>query len=135
MSKFGSRDVKVWRLGARIIDRTFLRSTLRLIQLSVLHHISTFNILLNEFVYNDFIEFLILINFNDYKYFITFKNDFIYYFKIYYIRYKSEIFVIFLRFKPYLKSHDYRIYRIRFDDENEYIINIFFEYLVQSKIK
>ena len=41
MSKFGSRDVKVWRLGTRIIDRTFLRNTLRLIQLSVLHLIST----------------------------------------------------------------------------------------------
>ena len=41
VSKFGSRDAKAWRLGARIISRTFLRNTLRLIQLSVLHHIST----------------------------------------------------------------------------------------------
>ena len=40
-------------------------------------------------------------------YFVTFKNDFIYYFKIYYIHYKSEIFVMFLRFKFYLKSRDY----------------------------
>ena len=67
----------------------------------------TLNIQLNEFVYNDLIEFLILTNFNDYKYFIMFKDDFIYYFKIYYIYYKNEIFVIFLRFKLYLKSHNY----------------------------
>ena len=80
----------------------------------------------SEFIYNDLIEFLIFINFNDYKYFMMFKNDFIYYFEIYYIRYKNEIFVIFLRFKIYLKFRDYRIYRIRFDNENEYFINIFF---------
>ena len=61
----------------------------------------------SEFIYNDFIKSLIFIDFNDYKYFITFKNDFIYYFKIYYIRYKSEIFIIFLHFKIYLKSRDY----------------------------
>ena len=67
----------------------------------------TFDILLSEFVYNDLIELLILINFNDYKYFITFKHDFIYYFEIYYIRYKNEIFIIFLRFKIYLKFYDY----------------------------
>ena len=66
-----------------------------------------FNILLNEFVYNDFIRLLIFIDFNDYKYFITFKDDFIYYFEIYYIHYKSEIFIIFLRFKIYLKFRDY----------------------------
>ena len=65
------------------------------------------DILSNEFIYNDFIKSLIFINFNDYKYFIMFKNDFIYYFKIYYIRYKSEIFIIFLRFKTYLKFRDY----------------------------
>ena len=41
VSKFGLRDAKAWRLGARIIGRTFLRSTLRVIQPSVLHHIST----------------------------------------------------------------------------------------------
>ena len=90
----------------------------------------TFNILLNEFIYNDLIKFLIFIDFNNYKYFITFKNDFIYYFEIYYIRHKSEIFVIFLRFKIYLKFRDYRIYYIRFDNENEYIINVFFEYFI-----
>ena len=65
------------------------------------------DILSNEFIYNDFIKSLIFINFNDYKYFIMFKNDFIYYFKIYYIRYKSEIFIMFLRFKTYLKFRDY----------------------------
>ena len=72
-------------------------------------------------------RFLIFINFNDYKYFITFKNDFIYYFKIYYIRYKSKIFIIFLRFKIYLKSRDYQINRIRFDNENKYINKTFFK--------
>ena len=72
-------------------------------------------------------KFLIFINFNDYKYFITFKNDFIYYFKIYYIHYKSEIFIIFLRFKIYLKSRDFRINRIHFDNEDEYINKVFFE--------
>ena len=41
MSKFGSRDAKAWRLGVRIINRTFLHSTLRLIQLSVLYYIFT----------------------------------------------------------------------------------------------
>ena len=63
------------------------------------------------------------------------KNDFIYYFKIYYIRYKSEIFIIFLRFKIYLKFRYYRIYRIRLDNKNEYIINVFFKCFVQSNIK
>ena len=73
---------------------------------------------------------LIFINFNDYKYFVTFKNDFICYFEIYYIRYKSETFIMFLRFKIYLKFRDYRINRIRLDNENEYINKIFFKYLV-----
>ena len=62
---------------------------------------------MNEFIYNDFIKSLIFINFNNYKYFIIFKNDFICYFKIYYIYYKNEIFIIFLRFKTYLKFRDY----------------------------
>ena len=97
--------------------------------------LTAFDILSNEFIYNDLIKSLIFINFNNYKYFITFKDDFIYYFEIYCIRYKSEIFVIFLRFKTYLKSRDYRICRIRFDNENEYIINVFFECLAQSNIK
>ena len=85
----------------------------------------TLNILSNEFIYNNFIRSLIFINFNDYKYFIMFKNDFIYYFKIYCIHYKSEIFIIFLYFKIYLKSRDYRINRIHFDNENEYINKVF----------
>ena len=38
MSKFRSRDTDAC---ARSIDRTFLRSTLKLIQLNVLHHIFT----------------------------------------------------------------------------------------------
>ena len=95
----------------------------------------TFDILSNEFIYNDFIEFLILIDFNDYKYFIIFKNDFIYYFEIYYIRHKSEIFIMFLRFKIYLKSHNYQIYRIRLNNENEYINKTFFKCLAQINIK
>ena len=61
---------------------------------------------------------------------MIFKNDFIYYFKIYYIYHKSEIFIIFLRFKIYLKSYNYRINRIRFDNKNEYINKIFFECLI-----
>ena len=60
---------------------------------------------------------------------MTFKNDFIYYFEIYYIYYKREIFVIFLHFKIYLKSRDYQINRIHFDNKNEYINKIFFECL------
>ena len=89
-----------------------------------------FDILSNEFVYNDFIESLIFINFNDYKYFIMFKNDFIYYFKIYCIYYKNETFIMFLRFKIYLKSRDYRIYRICFNNENKYINKAFLKCFV-----
>ena len=85
------------------------------------------DILSSEFVYNDFMRFLIFINFNDYKYFVTFKDDFIYYFEVYYIRYKNEIFVMFLRFKIYLKFRDYLINRIHLDNEGEYINKIFFE--------
>ena len=88
----------------------------------------TFDILSSEFVYNDFIKFLIFINFNDYKYFMIFKNDFIYYFEIYYIHHKNKIFIIFLRFNIYLKFRDYRIYRIRLDNANEYINKIFLKY-------
>ena len=66
---------------------------------------------------------------------MTFKDDFIYYFEIYYIRYKNKIFIIFLHFKIYLKFYDYRINRIHFDNENEYINKIFFEYLAQISIK
>ena len=95
----------------------------------------TLDILSSEFIYNDFIEFLIFINFNDYKYFVIFKNDFICYFEIYYIHYKNEIFIIFLRFKVYLKSRDYRICYIRFNNKNEYINKIFFKCFIQTNIK
>ena len=64
-----------------------------------------------------------------------FKNDFIYYFKIYYIYYKNKTFIIFLHFKIYLKFRDYRINRIRFNNENEYINKTFFKYLAQTSIK
>ena len=90
----------------------------------------TLDTLSSEFIYNDFIKSLIFIDFNDYKYFMIFKNDFIYYFEIYCIYYKNEIFIIFLRFKIYLKSRDYRIYYIRFDNESEYINKIFLKYFV-----
>ena len=48
MLKFESRNVKTWRFDARIIDRTFLRNTFKLIQLSVLYYIFTFYILLKR---------------------------------------------------------------------------------------
>ena len=95
----------------------------------------TLGILSGEFVYSDLIKPLIFIGFNGYKYFVTFKDDFICYSEIYCIRHKSETFIMFLRFKAYLKSRDYRICRIRLDNENEYIINVFFKCLVQSNIK
>ena len=95
----------------------------------------TSDILSSEFVYNDLIESLTFINFNDYKYFMMFKNDFIYYFEIYYIYYKSEIFIMFLRFKTHLKFRDYRINRIRLDNEGEYINKIFFKCFAQTSIK
>ena len=61
---------------------------------------------------------------------MTFKDDFIYYFEIYCIRYKSETFIIFLHYKIYLKSRDYRIYYIRFNNKDEYINKTFFEYFI-----
>ena len=57
----------------------------------------------NEFIYSDLVGSLSPTEFNNCKYFIIFKNDFIFYSKVYYIRYKSETFVIFLRFKVFLK--------------------------------
>ena len=84
----------------------------------------------DEFFYNNLVEFLFSIDFNNARYFITFKNNFIYYFKVYYIRYKSKIFVIFLRFKIYLKSLDFKIYCIRLDNNNKYIIKLFLVYLL-----
>ena len=74
-----------------------------------------------EFIFSDLIDSLSLINFNNTRYFVTFKNNFIYYFKIYYIYRKSKIFAIFLRFKIYLESLKFRIYYIRIDNEEEYI--------------
>ena len=69
-------------------------------QKAIFHNnLTALDILSSEFVYNDLIEPLTLIDFNDCKYFVTFKDDFICYFKIYYIRHKSETFIMFLRFK------------------------------------
>ena len=84
----------------------------------------------NEFVYSDLVESLSPTEFNNYRYFIIFKNDFISYFKVYYIRYKSETFIIFLRFKVFLELRDYKIYRIRLDNEREYMFKIFLNYLL-----
>ena len=61
---------------------------------------------------------------------MTFKNNFIFYSEVYYIRYKSETFVMFLRFKAFLESRSYKIYRIRLDNEGEYIFKIFLNYLL-----
>ena len=74
-----------------------------------------------KFVFNNLINSLSLINFNNIRYFVIFKNNFIYYFKIYYIRYKSKIFIIFLRFKTYLKSFKFYIYYIYINNKREYI--------------
>ena len=61
---------------------------------------------------------------------MIFKNDFIVYFKIYYIRYKSEIFIIFLRFKIYLKLLNFKIYYIRLDNKNEYMFKVFINFFL-----
>ena len=84
----------------------------------------------NEFVYSNLVESLFSIKFNNYRYFIIFKNNFIFYSKVYYIRYKSETFIIFLRFKVFLESRSYKIYRIRLDNKREYIFKIFLNYLL-----
>ena len=89
----------------------------------------------DEFVYSDLVESLFSIEFNNCRYFIIFKNNFIFYFEVYYIRYKSETFVIFLRFKVFLESRDYKIYRIRLDNKREYIFKIFLNYLLQCEIR
>ena len=89
----------------------------------------------DEFVYSNLVESLSLIKFNNCKYFMIFKNNFISYFKVYYIRYKSETFVIFLRFKVFLESRDYKIYRIRLDNEREYMFKTFLNYLLQCGIR
>ena len=78
---------------------------------------------------------IFLIDFNDYKYFITFKNDYIEYSKIYYIRFKNKIFTIFLRFKNYLDSLEYKINRIRINNNNEYINKTFLNYFTRNDIR
>ena len=84
----------------------------------------------NEFIYSNLVESLFSIEFNNCRYFITFKNNFIFYFKVYCIRYKSETFIIFLRFKVFLKSRSYKICRIPLDNEREYMFKIFLNYLL-----
>ena len=84
----------------------------------------------DEFVYSDLVESLSPIKFNNCRYFMMFKNDFIFYSEVYCIRYKSETFIMFLRFKVFLESRDYKIYRIRLDDKREYIFKIFLNYLL-----
>ena len=74
-----------------------------------------------EFIFSDLIDSLSPIDFNSYRYFITFKDNFTYYSKVYYIYYKSKTFAIFLRFKAYLESLGYRIYYIRIDNREEYV--------------
>ena len=89
----------------------------------------------NEFVYSDLVGSLSPTEFNNCRYFITFKNDFISYSKVYCIRHKSETFIIFLRFKAFLESRDYKIYRIRLDNEREYMFKTFLNYLLQCEIR
>ena len=84
----------------------------------------------NEFVYSDLVESLSPTEFNNCRYFVIFKNNFIFYSKVYYIRHKSETFVMFLRFKVFLESRDYKICRIRLDNEREYMFKIFLNYLL-----
>ena len=88
-----------------------------------------------EFIYNDLVEPLSPTDFNDYKYFVIFKDDFIVYSEVYCIRHKSEIFIIFLRFKAYLELLGFRIYRIRLNNGGEYMFKVFIDYLLQSGIK
>ena len=61
---------------------------------------------------------------------MIFKDNFIVYFEIYYIRYKSEIFIIFLKFKTYLELLSFRIYRIRLNNKDEYIFKTFINYFL-----
>ena len=84
----------------------------------------------DEFVYSDLVESLFSIKFNDCRYFVIFKNNFIFYSEVYCIRHKSETFIIFLRFKVFLESRDYKIYCIRLDNEEEYIFKTFLNYLL-----
>ena len=61
---------------------------------------------------------------------MIFKNDFISYSEVYYIRYKSKTFIMFLRFKVFLELRGYKICRIRLDNEKEYIFKVFLNYLL-----
>ena len=89
----------------------------------------------NEFVYSDLVESLFSTKFNNCRYFVIFKNNFTSYSKVYYIRYKSETFVIFLRFKAFLELRNYKIYRIRLDNKRKYMFKIFLNYLLQCEIR
>ena len=73
--------------------------------------------------------------FNDYKYFIIFKNNYIEYSKNYYIYFKSEIFIIFLYFKNYLEFLEYEINRIRINSNNKCINKIFIKYFIYNDIR
>ena len=84
----------------------------------------------DEFVYSDLVESLFSTGFNDCRYFIIFKNDFTSYSKVYCIRHKNKTFIMFLRFKVFLESRDYKICRIRLDNEREYMFKIFLNYLL-----
>ena len=83
----------------------------------------------NEFIYSDLVESLFSTKFNNCRYFMIFKNNFTFYFKVYCIRHKSKTFIIFLRFKVFLESRNYKIYRIRLDNKREYMFKIFLNYL------
>ena len=89
----------------------------------------------DEFVYSNLVESLFSTKFNNYRYFVIFKNNFIFYFEVYCIRYKNKTFVMFLRFKAFLESRDYKIYRIRLDNEREYMFKVFLNYLLQCEIR
>ena len=84
----------------------------------------------DEFVYSDLVGSLSPTGFNGCRYFMTFKNNFIFYSEVYCIRHKSETFVIFLRFKVFLESRDYKICRIRLDNGGEYMFKAFLNYLL-----
>ena len=89
----------------------------------------------DEFVYSDLVGSLSPTEFNDYRYFVIFKDDFIFYSEVYCVRHKSETFVMFLRFKAFLESRDYKICRIRLDNGGEYMFKVFLNYLLQCEIR
>ena len=75
------------------------------------------------------------IEFNNYKYFITVKNDYIEYLKIYYIHFKNKNFIKILRFKNYLNFFKYKINRIYINNNNEYINKTFLNYIIYNDIR